>query len=513
MSGRKLLFGAYAGAVLIVAVVAVSDLVPGASGRKGAEKRAPPVTERLESELDRVAAAVTKDRWALVLAGTAFVAGVLGAVASARARGLRAVARSVPNDPLPQVELDPLAAREAILAFAASLRPLVESPEPDIVLLFDWLLKGAVNLGASDVHFHPKESSTDIYFRVGGVLEDVITIRREHHPRLVMRAKVLAKLTTFVSDRPQDGHLVLDTANGSTDVRVSLLPTSHGEKVVFRIARGGVQLPELDALGVPPLLLQRFHAVLARPQGLIFFAGPTGAGKTMTIYSALGHIKRTRGATTQIATIEDPVEFDLPFLTQTQARPEAGFTFAHGLRSMLRQDPNVMMVGEIRDAETARIAIQAGLSGHLILTTVHAESAGGVFNRLIERGVEAFLLASASQAALSQRLVRRLCPHCRRRTVASPAHVKLLEQAGFPGVVFEPQGCERCGNRGYLGRTAIFELLEVSPAVRELINSRVPTPEIVATARSEGMVPLVAHGLERVAHGETSIEEVLRVAG
>ncbi len=451
---------------------------------------------------------------AQVLGVATFVLGLGGAVVGWRRRAL---VRQLTVSTVPQISLDalePSAAREAILGLAAALRSAVDAEKPDIVLIFDTLLRGAIHLGASDLHFQPLDTGTRVSFRVGGVLEDVMTVPPAVHKPLVMRVKVLARLITYVSDKPQDGHLTVPSDAGPTDVRVSLLPTSHGEKVVLRIARAGVQIPGLEALGLTPALQHRFLPILKKPQGLIYFAGPTGSGKTTTIYAALGHIKKERGETIHIATIEDPVEFDVPFLTQTSVRPDAGLTFAQGLRSMLRQDPNVMMVGEIRDAETAGIAIQAGLSGHLILTTIHAESAAGVFARLIEMGVEPFVLASASLASVSQRLVRVLCPHCRRVGPPTQAQQDRLGALGAKAnFSFEPVGCVRCGNRGYLGRTAIYELLEVTPSVRELINQRVPTPEIVKAAQGSSMETMLSDGVAKADVGVTSLDEVFRVVG
>jgi general secretion pathway protein E len=248
------------------------------------------------------------------------------------------------------------------------------------------MLGGAVRVAASDLHLHPLEAGTEVSLRVQGVLHHVVTLPREHHRQVVARLKVMAELTTFRTDRPQDGHFVWSGSGHPADLRISVMPTNHGERVVIRVANVGLTVPDLTRLGVPPALLDRLRALLARPQGIVFVTGPTGSGKTTTIYSALAHIKQARGETTQITTIEDPIEFDLPFLTQSQVRPDVGMTFAAGLRSILRQDPNVIMVGEIRDAETAHIAVQAGLTGHQIVTTVHADSAAGVFNRLIEMG-------------------------------------------------------------------------------------------------------------------------------
>ncbi|MGI5865807.1 MAG: GspE/PulE family protein [Myxococcales bacterium] len=437
------------------------------AGAKGVAAKAKPVAKTLTTGLEAIASAARTDRRAHILAGIAAVSAAGAILAGRRRRRLLELAAPAPPQLQPGALIDPVGVREELLRFGVGVQEMLRTDNPDLVKILDLILECAIRVGASDVHFQPLETATRVYCRVGGVLEDVLAIPIEFHPRLVMRSKVLARLVTFVSDRPQDGSFSFNSSSGTTDMRVSVLPTKHGEKIVLRIARSGAQMPQLETLGFPAETLERLHSVLARPQGLIFLAGPTGSGKTTTIYAALSHIRNTRGETTQIATIEDPIEFEVSFLSQTQVRPDAGLTFADGLRALLRQDPNVMMVGEIRDAETARIAIQAGLSGHLILTTVHADSAAGVFNRLIEMGIEPFLLASASQAALSQRLVRTLCPHCRRRVAVTEQQAKRLEAAGLSlAQAWEPVGCARCAGRGYIGRTAIVELLDVTERER-----------------------------------------------
>jgi general secretion pathway protein E len=405
-----------------------------------------------------------------------------------------------------------IAVREMLVELGQYLRTVATAPDPDIIVFMDSLMDGAIRLGASDVHIHPLEAGTRIAFRVHGVLEEVLTFPREHHPRLINRIKVLSKLTLYKLDKPQDGHFPFSTQEGPADIRVSVLPTNHGEAVALRIARTGVKLPLLTALGFPTELMEKYQKILQLPQGVIFVAGATGSGKTTSLYASLGYIKDSRGALTRIATIEDPVEFDVPLFAQTQVNAEQGFTFAQGLRSVLRQDPNVIMVGEIRDPETGRTAIQAGLSGHLILTTIHANSASGVFNRLIEMGVEPFLLASATVATLSQRLVRALCPHCRSPEPLSPEEAIRLDAAGLDrGTFYTAVGCQRCGGSGYLGRTAIYEMLVVSPALRDAINAKVPTPQLQEIARREGMVTLMAAGVERARAGATTLREVFRV--
>ncbi len=438
-----------------------------------------------------------------------------GLVTSVARRAPSPLAKRPALSPLEVVNEDvAIVVREMLVELGQYLRTVATAPDPDIIAFMDTLMDGAIRLGASDVHIHPLEAGTRIAFRVHGVLEEVLTFPREHHPRLINRIKVLSKLTLYKLDKPQDGHFPLSTQEGPADIRVSVLPTNHGEAVALRIARTGVQLPKLTALGFPSTLLEKYQQSLGLPQGVIFVAGATGSGKTTSLYASLGYIKESRGALTRIATIEDPVEFDVPLFAQTQVNAEQGFTFAQGLRSVLRQDPNVIMVGEIRDPETGRTAIQAGLSGHLILTTIHANSASGVFNRLIEMGVEPFLLASATVATISQRLVRALCPHCRAPSPISPEEVARLDSAGLAsGTFYGAVGCQRCGGSGYLGRTAIYEMLVVTPAIRDAINSKVPTNRLQEIAMKEGMVPLLAAGVERARAGATTLREVFRVVG
>ncbi len=441
----------------------------------------------------------------------------LGAAASSALarRAPPPIARRPALSPLEVVNEDvAIAVREMLVELGQYLRSVASQEEPDIIDFFGTLMDGAIRVGASDVHIHPLEAGTRIAFRVHGVLEEVLVVPRKHHPRIINRIKVLSKLTLYKVDKPQDGHFPFSTQEGPADIRVSILPTNHGEAVALRIARTGVRLPQLAALGFPNALHEKYQQMLGLPQGVIFVAGATGSGKTTSLYASLGYIKESRGALTRIATIEDPVEFDVPLFAQTQVNAEQGFTFAQGLRSVLRQDPNVIMVGEIRDPETGRTAIQAGLSGHLILTTIHANSASGVFNRLIEMGVEPFLLASATVATLSQRLVRALCPHCREPSPISPEEVARLDSAGLAGGTFYGAvGCQRCGGSGYLGRTAIYEMLVVTSAIRDAINAKVPTPQLQEIAMKEGMVPLLAAGVERARAGATTLREVFRVVG
>jgi general secretion pathway protein E len=333
---------------------------------------------------------------------------------------------------------------------------------------------------------------------------------------LVRRLKILAQLVPYQTDTPQDGHVSLAGPEGEVDVRISVLPTNHGERVVLRFATRDAGLPRLPALGMPAELHERFAGLLQQPQGLILLTGPTGSGKTTTLYACLEHIHRSRGETTSIATIEDPIERSLPFLNQTEVRPRLGLTFAEGLRAALRQDPNVVMIGEVRDSETAEIAVRSGLTGHLILTTLHADSAAGVFARLIDAGVEPFLVASAVLASASQRLARALCPDCRQPAPPDELTLARLDSHGISveGLTFHrADGCASCDGAGHRGRTAIFELLTVTPPLRELIVDKPPSHRIEEAAVRQGMTRLRHQAVLAAAAGRISLEEALRVSG
>jgi general secretion pathway protein E len=286
--------------------------------------------------------------------------------------------------------------------------------------------------------------------------------------------------------------------------------------VVLRLVRGSRAIPDVESLAFSSEVHDGLVDLVSRPQGLLFVTGPVGSGKTTTLYAALKQISKARGRTTTMVTLEDPIELELPFATQTQMHPKAGMTFAGTLRSVLRQDPNVLMVGEIRDRETAEIAMQAGLTGHLILTTVHGQSAAGPFARLVEMGIEPFILASATVGCLSQRLVRTLCTACRREAKPDPIVVDRFAQAGVvlpQATYYEHVGCDFCEGQGFTGRLPIAELLILNEALRAAVNGRKPSSELHQLAVAEGMTPLLRDGLLRAQRGETSLMEVLRVAG
>lgn len=387
---------------------------------------------------------------------------------------------------------------------------------PDVIAAFDALIRGGVAVVASDIHMSPTASSFKITYRVHGTLRDVCELPLVFGPRLTARAKVLAELDTHVHGTPQDGRLVVELAGDRVDARVSCLPTEFGERVVMRLVRGGRTVPDIEALGFSAEVMRGLTTVLGKPQGLLFVTAPVGSGKTTTLYAAMQHIVQSRGATTSIVTLEDPIEIELPFATQTQMNIRSGLTFAATLRSVLRQDPNVLMVGEIRDKETADIAIQAGLTGHLILTTVHGESAAAPFARLMELEIEPFILASATVGCLSQRLVRTLCTKCRQLTPPEPHMVSRFQTLGcelIDGAYYEPKGCAACENTGFTGRAPIAELLIMDAETRQAVINRLSTKELTEVAMGRGMVPLLSSGLQRAVRGETSLSEVLRVAG
>ncbi|MEZ4270070.1 MAG: GspE/PulE family protein [Myxococcota bacterium] len=470
---------------------------------------------RLDEPRPTLAAFVTTSlmgSWVVANAGLALLCG-LGAYAVTRRQHRRGVAEltSLPSGPghanMAEVQTMLAELTRALRARAAD--------GGDMIGFVQILIDGAIRTAASDIHIHPLEAGTRISFRVQGTLRDVFQLPIALHSRLIVRLKVVSNLVTYHRNQPQDGHFSASTPMGSAEISVSLLPTNHGETAVLRVARAGIHLPELSALGLPSVLEQRYAGLLQQSQGLVFVTGPTGSGKTTTLYASLGHILKRRGNTTHITTIEDPIEYNVSALSQTQVNPRAGLTFAQGLRSLLRQDPNVLMVGEIRDVETAGIAIQAGLTGHLILTTIHAESAAGVFVRLIEMGIEPFMVASASLACVSQRLVPELCPTCRTPASPSPQEIAWLERLGVAqgDGYYVAKGCERCGDTGYLGRVALFELLTVTPALRDKIIAKVPTLHIHQCAVDEGMMSLLHTGIFRAQQGDIALADVLRLAG
>lgn len=382
----------------------------------------------------------------------------------------------------------------------------------DAVTMVDYLLVQALGARASDIHVDPFQDHVAIRYRIDGALTDLARVPKSVHEQLIGRLKVLSNLMIYQKRVPQDGRLKCRIGDREQDFRTSVLPTLHGEKAVLRALHLVGEMLDLDQLGMDTDMLREYKSLLSRPQGTIVVTGPAGAGKTTTMYASLKWTARSKESAGSIVTLEDPIERDLGEFTQTQVQPQAGFTFARGLRTALRQDPDVIMVGEIRDSETAEIAIEAGLTGHLVITTVHADRAPGVVTRLIDMGIRPFLVASSLSAVISQRLIRRLCAHCKTR--ARPPDY-LLERISYQiqeGDEFAaPRGCPKCGEKGYLGRTGLFELMVLTPALQERILERVPTNLLLKCAVEQGFVSLLDDGMKKARAGITSLEEVLRV--
>lgn len=385
-----------------------------------------------------------------------------------------------------------------------------DSSEGVIVKLVTNLIRLAVLNNASDIHIEPSEEKIGIRFRIDGVLREVETHPISLHEPLVSRIKVLSNLNLSERRKPQDGRFQLNTDNKQLDIRVSTFPTINGENVELRILNKTNILLGLPSLGFQADTLQQYVEMIHQPYGIIFVTGPNGSGKTTTLYSTLNTINTPDK---DIVTLEDPVEYQLPLIRQTQVDPDAGLTFATGLRSLLRQDPDVLLVGEVRDADTASIAVRAALTGHLVLTTLHTNDSIGAVNRLTDMNVERVLIASATIGILAQRLVRLLCTTCAETYDAS---LPLKQQLSLPAeesVTFKKGvGCETCGYTGYLGRTAIFELLAPDKKVRALITDGASYQDIKTYAlRALGMRTLRDDGLLKAKQGLTSVEEVLRV--
>jgi type IV pilus assembly protein PilB len=392
---------------------------------------------------------------------------------------------------------------------------VVELPESaedaPVIKLVNQIVAQAVERRASDVHLAPQGQDLRVRFRVDGVLHDVTTIPRRMAPGVVSRVKIMAELDIAEKRLPQDGRVGLVVEGRHVDLRVVTLPSVLGESVVLRVLDKESIVVKLDSLGLAEAERERFEEAFSQAHGAVLVTGPTGSGKSTTLYAAL-RVLNTKER--NILTVEDPVEYEVEGLTQVQVATKVGLTFAAGLRSMMRADPDVIMVGEIRDRETAQIAIESALTGHLVLSTLHTNDAPSAITRLIEMGIEPFLVASALDCVVAQRLARLLCSNCKRRTII-PASV--LHENGYKAVVdlesYEPVGCRRCGGSGYRGRIGLYEVMTVSREIETLSLERRPAEEIRDVAVRQGMRRLREDGLEKVRQGRTSIAEVLRVIG
>ena len=379
-----------------------------------------------------------------------------------------------------------------------------------MIKLVNSILGQAVSEGASDIHFEREEGEMRIRFRIDGVLQEAARVPKRMVNGVVSRIKIMSELDIAEKRVPQDGRVGVTIEDHRVDLRVTTLPTQRGEGATIRILDESAALRSLDDLGMAGDERERFENSVRQPYGAVLVTGPTGAGKSTTLYAALQEIN---DVDKNIITIEDPVEYRLNGVNQIGVHRKAGLTFANGLRSVLRADPDVIMVGEIRDAETARIAIEAALTGHMVLSTLHTNDAPGAITRLTEMGIESFLTSSAVDCVVAQRLARVLCPQCKQRTVIPQA---ALEEAGFRAAAdveaFEPVGCARCHRIGYRGRIGVYSVMVLSERIKEMVVGVAPEAEIGKAAREEGMLTLRESGLAKVRAGVTSIEEIARVA-
>ena len=366
-----------------------------------------------------------------------------------------------------------------------AVEDLLESADDaPLIRMLNALLTQAVRDGASDIHIEPYERHSVVRFRVDGDLREIVQPNRALHSALISRLKIMAELDIAEKRIPQDGRISLRLGQRAVDVRVSTLPNAHGERAVLRLLDKSAAHFSLDALGMQGRVRQDFEALVRKPHGIVLVTGPTGSGKTTTLYAALQRLDAKR---TNIMTVEDPIEYELPGIAQTQVQAKIELSFAKALRAILRQDPDVVMIGEIRDTETAQIAVQASLTGHLVLATLHTNDATSAVTRLVDMGIEPFLVSSALVGVLGQRLVRKLCTHC------------------------QGAGCEHCGQGGYAGRTGVFELMLASERIKAMIHQEASEADIRAQAIQEGMVLLHDDGKRLIDQGLTSAEELARV--
>ncbi|OGC46811.1 hypothetical protein A3F07_03350 [candidate division WWE3 bacterium RIFCSPHIGHO2_12_FULL_38_15] len=403
-----------------------------------------------------------------------------------------------------------------------------------IARIVGMILETAVKTLASDIHLEPGEKGSRLRYRIDGVLEEKRIIPKEMHDSIIARIKILAKMKIDEKRIPLDGRFKVQVGNTQTDLRVSTLPTIYGEKVVIRLLKEEGAVFTFKDLGLRGLSLKRFEEQILKPVGMVLVTGPTGSGKTVTLASALAKLNTVR---VNIVTIEDPVEIRVPGVNQVQINPQAGLTFANGLRAFLRQDPNIIMVGEIRDGETAELGVHAALTGHLVLSTLHTNSASGALPRLLDMGIENFLLASTVNVILAQRLVRKICTNCKEehdtpaevlqemKTILSsiernktimlkdPEVVKIIKKSSEgPIKLYKGKGCDKCANTGYKGRIGIFEVLEMSDRIGRLTLESSTAQQIQDVAMEEGMLNLMQDGYLRVVEGVTTLSEVMRVA-
>ncbi|WP_413881851.1 type II secretion system ATPase GspE [Candidatus Aalborgicola defluviihabitans] len=384
--------------------------------------------------------------------------------------------------------------------------------EAPIIRLVSLIISHALEARASDIHIEPFESRLIVRYRVDGVMHEVESPPRRFSAAVISRIKIMASLDIAERRLPQDGRIKLRLQGKEIDLRVSTVPTMHGESVVMRILDKSGTTLDFATLGFDDAALERFQQVLMQPHGILLVTGPTGSGKTTTLYTALDKLNKPD---VKILTVEDPVEYQMEGINQIQVKPQIGLTFANALRSIVRQDPDVIMIGEIRDLETAQIAVQSALTGHMVLSTLHTNDAASTINRLLDMGMDDYLLTSTVNGILAQRLVRTLCTHCRQPYPALPEIVQEMQLERYtdakPVVLYRSVGCSECGGTGYLGRISIVELLIMSDAIRSMIMRHVTSGEVRQQAIAEGMQTMYENGLSKAVAGVTTMEEVLRV--
>jgi type IV pilus assembly protein PilB len=384
---------------------------------------------------------------------------------------------------------------------------IAKAEEAPVVKLVDLIIKQAVEERASDIHVEPWKDKINLRYRIDGVLHEIAPPANYLRQALISRIKILSKLDIAEKRLPQDGAFMVKIGERVIDIRVSVIPTIYGEKAVLRLL-DKTQVPlDLKTLGFESKELEIFRKAISAPYGLVFLTGPTGSGKTTTLYAALNEMK---SSTLNIVTVEDPVEYRFEGINQVQVKPQIGLTFASALRSFLRQDPDVVLVGEVRDLETAEICIRASLTGHLVLSTVHTNDAPTAISRLLDIGVEPFLLAPSLILVAAQRLVRKLCPDCKEPYEPQPDFLR--KNKITKDLLYKAKGCERCGQTGYKGRIGIYEIMHVSDKIRALVDKRTDINVVKEIAREEGMLTLWESGMQKVASGITCVEEIMRVA-
>lgn len=388
--------------------------------------------------------------------------------------------------------------------------------EEKISEIVSHILEFAVKSRSSDIHIEPEERATRVRYRIDGILVEKLTIPRELHESLVSRIKILSEMKIDEKRIPQDGRFNFKADDQDTDLRVSSLPTAWGEKIVMRLLKKTGGVPDLPTLGLRGKALKNLQDAILRPHGIILICGPTGSGKTTTLYSIISKINTPK---VNIVTLEDPIEYKMVGVNQVQINPAVGLTFASGLKSFLRQDPNIILVGEIRDKETADLAIQASLTGHLVFSTLHTNNAAGSLPRMLDMGAEPYLLTSSMTAIMAQRVARKIHSECKESYLPDPKIIEEMKTVlgqlwpkDNDGKLYKGKGCQECGNSGYYGRVGLFEVLPVSDSIGRMILERSTATDIEKKAKEEGMITLKQDGYLKVLEGETTIEEVLRVA-